>query len=243
MIHNESKIHQRFSTFPKFQDYLSEFVYGGIDGSITTFAVVAGSVGAGLDGSVIIILGFANLLADGFSMSVGAYLAAKSELDRYLKNQKTEYWEVANIPEAETEEIRTIYQAKGFSGHLLDQVVAVITADKDRWVNEMMLSELNMIRDGRSPFIIGLITYVSFILIGLIPLSAYVYEFIFNNTLNAFNWTMSLTLLAFIFIGWLKTYVTQTNLLRGVFETVLLGTIAALVAYFVGDWLEALVRG
>lgn len=61
------------------EDYLKEFVYGGIDGAVTTFAVVAGATGARFDTKVIVVLGFANLIADGFSMSVGSYLSTKSE--------------------------------------------------------------------------------------------------------------------------------------------------------------------
>ena len=77
MTHNENSIHKTDSWLHRHQDYLGEFVYGGIDGAVTTFAVVAGAVGAGLDNSIIIILGFANLIADGFAMSVGAYLSTK----------------------------------------------------------------------------------------------------------------------------------------------------------------------
>ena len=104
----ENKVHGETNFFvKKFQEYLAEFVYGGIDGSVTTFAVVAGSVGAGLDSSVIIILGFANLFADGFAMSIGAYLSSKTEVDNYEKHKAIEYWEIENIPEKEKEEIKT----------------------------------------------------------------------------------------------------------------------------------------
>ena len=89
--HDEKKIHREGTISSDLQAYLGEFVYGGIDGAVTTFAVVAGSVGAGLDSSIIIILGFANLLADGFSMSIGAYLSTKSEKDNYNKYKQMEY--------------------------------------------------------------------------------------------------------------------------------------------------------
>ncbi|HCQ16691.1 MAG TPA: hypothetical protein DIU20_10530, partial [Cryomorphaceae bacterium] len=79
--HQEKYLHQESSWISKWQDYIGEFVYGGIDGSVTTFAVVAGAAGAHLDSAVVIILGFANLLADGFAMSVGSYLSTKSEKD------------------------------------------------------------------------------------------------------------------------------------------------------------------
>ncbi|RUA33738.1 MAG: hypothetical protein DSY77_08710, partial [Bacteroidetes bacterium] len=114
MENKEEFIHQKSSFLGKHQNYLSEFVYGGIDGSITTFAVVAGAVGAGLDNAVIIILGFANLFADGFSMSIGAYMSAKSEKQNFEKQKAIEYWEVENMPETEEQEIRDIYIEKGF---------------------------------------------------------------------------------------------------------------------------------
>jgi len=239
--HNEDQIHKKSGFFKRFEKYLGEFVYGGIDGCVTTFAVVAGSVGAGLDSAVIIILGFANLLADGFAMSIGAYLSTKSEQDNYNKHQQVEYWEVDNLPEVEKEEIREIYAEKGFEGELLEKVVDVITSDKDRWVHTMMKEELEMIEEQRSPFWIGATTYISFITIGLIPLVIYVVDYISPIHQNLFLVASILTAMGFIVIGWLKTYVNQTSKIKGVLETLFLGGIAAFVAYFVGDFLEQLI--
>jgi VIT1/CCC1 family predicted Fe2+/Mn2+ transporter len=171
----ENAVHGEDNVFvQKFQEYLAEFVYGGIDGSVTTFAVVAGSVGAGLDSTVIIILGFANLFADGFAMSIGAYLSSKTDVDNYEKHKAIEYWEVENVPEKEKDEIREIFQRKGFKGKLLEDVVETITDDKDRWVDVMMKEELGLIEENKSPFKIGLITFLSFLLLGFIPLLVYV---------------------------------------------------------------------
>ncbi len=241
MPHQENKLHQ-LTGLARYEKYLGPFVYGGIDGSITTFAVVAGAVGAGLNSSVIIILGFANLLADGFSMSIGAYLSSKSERSYYHKQQALEYWEVENLPEKEKEEIRDIYRDKGFEGETLEKIVEVITSDKDRWVNVMMKEELGMtIDESKSPLRIGLVTYVSFILIGFIPLLVYVWDYVSPINQDVFLLASILTGLSFIFIGTLKSYVTQTNLLRSILETLALGVIAALVAYYVGDWLEGIL--
>ncbi len=241
MKHNESALHQQGGWLSRFEAYLGEFVYGGIDGCVTTFAVVAGAVGADLGSSVIIILGFANLFADGFAMSIGAYLSTKSEKDNYQKHKQVEYWEVENLPEVEKAEIREIYQAKGFEGRLLDEVVEVIVADKDRWVDVMMKEELDMLEEQKSPILMGTVTYVSFILIGLIPLLIYVWDYFAPVTGSLFLWSSVFTGLGFIIIGILKTYVTQTNAWRGVLETLVLGAIAALVSYYVGDLLEGLV--
>ncbi len=234
----ESEIHQEIPFFKSLQEYLREFVYGGIDGAVTTFAVVAGAVGADLGPEIIIILGFANLFADGLSMSIGAFLSSKSEQENYDKHKSIEYWEVDNLPEKEREEIEEIYIEKGFEGPLLQQVVDVIVADRDRWVNEMMKDELNMIEETKSPLKIGLATLISFVLVGFIPLMVYVWDYFYETAFDVFLWTCVFTGLAFVVVGALKSWVNQTRFVRSVAETLALGFIAALVAYYVGDLLE-----
>ncbi|MEK6479316.1 VIT1/CCC1 transporter family protein [Catalinimonas sp. 4WD22] len=239
---SEDKLHGANTSLGKFQDYLGEFVYGGIDGSVTTFAVVAGAAGADLGAAVVLILGFANLIADGFSMSVGAYLSTKTERDNYQKHKNIEYWEVDNLPEKEVEEVREIYEAKGFEGELLEQVVAKITEDKDRWVDIMMKEELEMTPETKSPWTIGLVTFLSFIVVGLVPLIVYVYNYLQGVDIqHTFMIASILTSLAFIGIGWLKSFVNQTNRFRSIMETLLLGASAAVLAYWVGNVLEKMV--
>lgn len=238
--HNESGMHEEGS-LKYFSDYLGEFVYGGIDGSVTTFAVVAGVAGAGLDPSIIIILGFANLFADGFSMSIGAYLSMKATMHRYNKEKKTEYWEIENMPEAEKKEVEDIFRKKGFEEPLLSQVVEVILKDKDRWVDVMMKDELGLAKEIKTPWIVGLVTFVSFNIVGMIPLLLYIWNYFFPFNGNLFFWSSALTALAFILIGFLKTYVTRTSAWRGILETLLLGGLAATLAYYVGHILEKLL--
>lgn len=243
MEHQEDQLHQQKGLLNSFEGYLGEFVYGGIDGCVTTFAVVAGAVGASLESSIIIILGFANLLADGFAMSVGAYLSSKSEKENYHKHKNIELWEIDNVPDKEKEEIRVIYREKGFDGEILEKIVETITADEDRWVNVMMKEELEMMDDKRNPLLIGSTTFASFILIGLVPLIVYVVKYMTGWGENLFLWSSIFTAVGFTFIGSLKAYVTQNKIWRSVLETLLLGTLAAMVAYFVGDLLENLVHG
>jgi VIT1/CCC1 family predicted Fe2+/Mn2+ transporter len=217
-------------------------VYGGIDGSVTTFAVVAGSAGANLDSSIIIILGFANLIADGFSMSVGSYLSNKSETENFEKHEQIEYWEIENIPESEREEIRKIYRDKGFEGELLEDVVSVITSDKDRWVDVMMKEELGMMQLSKSPLAMGLVTFFSFIIVGFIPLLIYVIDYFTIPPMhNLFGTSILLTSIAFIFIGLLKAVVNEKSILKGIGETLLLGSAAAILAYYVGNFLEKII--
>lgn len=236
---HEAQIHgSKYSLVNRFQDYLGEFVYGGIDGSVTTFAVVAGAAGANLESHVVIILGFANLIADGFAMSVGSYLSTKSEQENYDKHKAVEYWEVDNLPEKEREEIREIYEAKGFEGELLEQVVDKITEDRDRWVDVMMKEELEMSEETKSPMAMGGVTFLSFLLFGFIPLITYVVDYFGGWEGDLFLVSSILTGLTFALIGTLKALVNQTKVLRSILETLFLGGAAATLAYYVGDVLE-----
>lgn len=240
--HIEPQLHGENKWFSRFQDYIGEFIYGGIDGSVTTFAVVAGAAGAHLESSVVIILGFANLIADGFAMSVGSYLSTKSEKENYQKHKEIEYWEVDNLPEKERQEIREIYQAKGFEGDLLEQVVDKITEDKDRWVDVMMKEELEMTEESKSPLQMGFVTFISFILMGFIPLIVYVIDYS-GQPLgdNLFLYSSILTFVTFAGIGFAKSYVTKANRMKSMLETLFLGGSAAVLAYFVGDLLEKMI--
>jgi len=238
----EIEIHGGGSFNKSFDKYLGEFVYGGIDGCVTTFAVVSGAVGAELSSAIIIILGFANLFADGFAMSVGAFLSSKTKKDNFNKHKQLEYWEIDHMPEMEKQEIREVYMAKGFEGVILEEIVKTITADKDRWVDVMMKEELHMMEDTRSSFIIGAVTYVSFILVGLVPLTVYVIDYVNPSIDNPFLWSSVLTAIGFSIIGALKAKVNETSVWRGVAETLILGIIAASVAYFVGDLLENIIQ-
>lgn len=239
MEKREDKIHarQNFLFFNK--DYIAEFVYGGIDGAITTFAVVAGATGAGLSTSVVVILGVANLLADGFSMSVGNYFSSKAQKDNYDKHKALEYWEIEHLREKEIEEIREIYEKKGFKGELLEQVVAVIISDKDVWVDTMMKEELEMVEETKTPIRSASMTFISFLLIGFIPILAYVFQGLLGiASAQLFLYSSILTGVALSIVGYLKSIVTEKNKLIGIAETLLLGGIAAALSYYVGNVIE-----
>ncbi|MEQ9188602.1 MAG: VIT1/CCC1 transporter family protein [Cryomorphaceae bacterium] len=224
-------------------DHLGEIVYGGIDGCVTTFAVVAGAEGAGLSSSIVIILGCANLIADGFSMSVGAYLSSKSEKQRFHKERRKEYQEIQEVPETEVQEVREIFTELGFKGKLLEDVVDKITENEDRWVDVMMKHELEMIEEKKAPSLIGLSTFGSFLFFGLIPLLTYIYAVVQEVDFNRFLLSALLTAAAFIFIGWMKSSVTKTSHIQSILETLGLGALAALLAYFAGDILEQVLLG
>ncbi|MFM7497018.1 MAG: VIT1/CCC1 transporter family protein, partial [Bacteroidota bacterium] len=244
--HHESALHRSDHGMPSsLSRYMGELVYGGIDGSVTTFAVVSAAAGAGLSTAVILILGLANLIADGFAMSVGAYLSKKTERDHYRKQRAVEAWEVDHLPEKEREEIREIYQAKGFQGELLERVVETITADKERWIEVMMKEELEMVEDDRSPLACGLATFSSFVVVGTIPLLTFVFQALVNPgqlhqpaSLSLFWIATALTSAGFLGIGWLKSRVTALAPWRSMVETLVLGSMASALSFVAGFLLE-----
>jgi VIT1/CCC1 family predicted Fe2+/Mn2+ transporter len=239
----EEHLHQKRSFFGIDKSYISEFVYGGIDGAVTTFAVVAGAAGAHLDISVVIILGMANLIADGFSMSVGNFFSTQAERDNYDKHRAIENWEIDNLREKEIEEIREIYAAKGFTGELLEQVVTTIISNREVWIDTMMREELGLIKDDKTPYKTAGVTFFSFLLIGVIPLLSYLFAAVFPaGDSRLFLISCVATALALTIIGQLKSIVTGKSRLRGTLETVTLGGLAAFVAYFVGFVLESMIR-
>ena len=119
--------------------YIGEMVYGGLDGIITTFAVVSGVAGAQLGTPVILILGLANLLADGFSMATGAYLSSKSEQEYYQKEYQREAWEVEHFPDGERAELYEIYRQRGFNEEDSEKLVDIYSREPERWVKAMMV--------------------------------------------------------------------------------------------------------
>lgn len=225
-----------------FEEYLGETVYGGIDGIVTTFAIVAGSVGAGLSSKIVLILGFANLIADGFSMGVGAYLSSKSERELYEKKRLDVINEVQGERSGGKDMIHKIYKRRGFKGKLLDEVAEVVSADKEHFVDVVMSEEYEMLPEKKAPFAIGIATYTAFIVVGFTPLSAYTLDSIFGwDYEHLFIVTIVLSALAFVGVGLLKSQVAQTNKLRAVAETLVLGALAAGFAFYIGDFLERVI--
>jgi len=221
--------------------YLGDAVLGAIDGCVTTFAVVAGAAGAGLSAGVAIILGFANLLADGFSMAASNYQRAKSEHELLAKARATEELHVREVPDGEREEVRQIFAAKGFSGDTLEEIVRGITQDKRLWVDTMLTEELGLRLDLPSPWVAALTTFAGFCVAGLLPLLPYLLPGLPASWV--FPVSSVATALAFLGIGVLKGRVLHHPLLKSGIQTLFLGGTAASLAYVVGvllrEWLGA----
>jgi len=225
------------------QKYLSEIVYGGIDGSVTTFAVVAGAVGADLGSSVILILGFANLVADGFSMAVGAFLSSKAAHEKFHKIESQVNNKYAAVDYQDEVKIKKIYENKGLEGELLNQLTNETLTNKKLYIDFNMKEINEMIHPELSSFKIGLATFIAFFVVGFIPLSVYLYDFIVGNESNYNSFIISclLTSIAFLLIGYFKSYITGNNKIKAILETLSLGVIAAGLSYLLGSFLEKIL--
>lgn len=217
--------------------HFEDFVYGAFDGAVTAFAVVSGAFGASLAPTVVLILGFANLFADGFAMAVGSHQSTKARIDFIKKERRREEWEIENLKEEEKEEIYDIYKEKGFAGKLLDEIVEVITRRKKVWLDTMMKEELGLIEDGKRPIAGAISTFVGFNIIGIIPLIPFIFLYVgdFNiSEFHSFLYSVVFTGIAFLVIGVIKGKVVKQSIIRSGFVSLLVGGIAAGVAYSVG---------
>ena len=178
MLMKEAEIKER--------KYLPEFVYGSIDGSVTTFAVVAGAIGASLSSQVILILGFANLFADGFSMAISNYLSTKSS-------------------------------------------------------NELNIRHKLLLNHSKNPLKTGLVTFISFLIIGFTPLISFVLAIFFPSLDNSrFLYSCILTGMALLIVGFIKGRIVRKHPLRAALETFIIGGIAAIIAFLIGHLLRGI---
>ncbi|MFK7908973.1 MAG: VIT1/CCC1 transporter family protein [Akkermansiaceae bacterium] len=241
--HSPEAIRERLRGEPG-QNYLKDFIYGAIDGAVTTFAVVASVAATGLSSGIVIILGLANLLADGFSMAAGNFLGTRAENQSRDKAILEEEKEIESFPEGEREEVRQIFAAKGFEGEVLEEIVEVITSDKKRWVDTMITEEHGLSLSTPSAWKAAGVTYMAFILVGAIPLITYVLEYFLPGTVGDPFWMAALlTGAAFFIVGALKSrFVGKSWVLEGI-ETLSVGALAAGIAYCIGLLLKPLVNG
>lgn len=235
--HSPDAISLRLANKPA-HGYLGDAVLGAIDGCVTTFAIVAGAVGAGFSGAVVVILGFANLIADGFSMAASNYLGTKSERERLDHIRLTEEGQIQAIPEGEREEIRQIFVRKGFTGAVLEKIVATITANRPLWVETMVREEFGLEITGRQPLRAASATFAAFAGAGLLPLVPFVIPGLENDV--RFRGSALLAALTFALIGVAKGILLQRPVFRAGLETLLIGGGAALIAYCTGTWLQHL---
>jgi VIT1/CCC1 family predicted Fe2+/Mn2+ transporter len=235
--HEPDHIRERLGETPG--DILGDAVLGAVDGAITTFAVVAGSLGGGFSSTVVIVLGFANLLADGLSMAVSNYLATRSERERVEEARRRERRHIDVVPEGQRDEVRQIFAAKGFAGDTLESIVDTITRDRRLWVDTVVREVFGLTLAGAHPLRAGLVTLVAFIAVGSVPLLPFLIPRLTPSL--AFATSAMATAVAFVAVGVAKGRIVGGGAWRSGLQTLATGGAAAVVAFAVGQALRRLV--
>lgn len=230
--HSSEAIEERLAAGPG-HNYLRDWIYGGVDGSVTTFAVVTGVVGAQLSPWVILVMGFANLFADGFSMAASNFLGTKSEHEDLKRLEAIENRHIDQEPEGEREEVRQIYLNKGFEGDDLNRVVDLVTSDRERWVKTMLTEEYGLPHQVRSPWRAAASTFSAFMICGLVPLVPYLFGL--GRPLLV---SVVLTGSVFFIIGSIRSRWSTASWWYSGLSTLLVGSAAAGLAYLIGALLN-----
>jgi len=217
-------------------DYLRDLVFGGIDGAVTSFAIVSGVVGASLSSGIILVLGIANLLADGFSMAASNYSATRSDLEKREHLIHVEHKHLQLYREGEKEELRQILSGYGYKDMELEVALNAIQANPQLWVELMLKGEYGVTSIPQSPVKSALATWSAFVFCGSIPLLPFLLRF-----QNAFTLAMVMTGFVFFFVGAIKTRWTRRHWLTSGIETLAVGSLAALIAYVCGVVLAGIV--
>ncbi|MGI9483231.1 MAG: VIT1/CCC1 transporter family protein [Hyphomicrobiales bacterium] len=232
--HSTSAIRERLAKGAT-PNYLRDWIYGGIDGAVTTFAIVAGVIGAQLSSAIIIILGLANLLADGFSMAASNYSGTKTELDDLERLREIERRHIKLAPDGEREELRQILQSKGLKGHAMEEALEAIAANEETWINTMLTEEYGKSLTPRSPMKSALATFSAFIVCGAVPLLPF-----FTDLTAPFAVSVFMTAMVFFLIGAIKSNWSLAPWWRSGIETLVIGMLAAGAAFYVGYLLKGL---
>ncbi|WP_420392524.1 VIT1/CCC1 transporter family protein [Acuticoccus sp.] len=230
--HSPEAIRHRLAHGPKVS-YLKDVIYGGIDGTITTFAIVAGAIGADLPTRIVIILGIANIVADGLSMAAANYSGTKAEVEDYRRLRAMEERHIRADPSGERAEVREIYRNKGYRGSDLDDIVGLLTQRREVWIDTMLAEEFGRSSVIASPLKAALATFAAFVACGAVPLL----PFLVGMPAAATSATL-LTALTFFAIGSAKSRWSTRHFFWSGLETAAVGLAAAGAAFAIGHVLE-----
>jgi VIT1/CCC1 family predicted Fe2+/Mn2+ transporter len=214
---------------------LSDVILGGQDGLVNVLGVILGVAAATADTHLVLVAGLAATFAESVSMGAVAYTSTLADADFYESERSREYRHLQAVPALEADEIRRIYRAKGFSGDLLDHIVATITADPDVWVAVMMAEEHRLQPiDRRTALRSALIVGVAAVIGSLIPLAPFL-----ALPVQAGMWAaIALAAVVLFAVGAYKARLTVGHPGKSGLEMALIGTVSALVGYLVGVLLK-----
>ncbi len=227
--------------------YLKSIIYGGIDGIITMFSVIAGVTGANLAIGIVLILGFANLIGDGLSMGIGDYLSSKSEIEYQRRERARETWEVEHYPAGERQELIDIYIHKGLDKVESETLVDCLGKNRKIFLDTMMVEELGILESLGSPRAKALTTFGAFNLFGFLPVISYILDHVITPLAHDpfLNFVVAcvVTGCTLFILGTAKAKFTGKSWVRSGAELLGMGGIAAAAAYLLGFLLTNIILG
>ncbi len=216
---------QHFQSSEKVRD----FVIGMSDGLTVPFALAAGLSGAVNESAIVITAGLAEIAAGSIAMGLGGYLAGRTEIEHYDAEEQREYEEIEKLHEVEIRETKEIFAEYGLDGDMQEKIAREMAKNPKKWVDFMMRFELGLERPDKnralqSAMVIG----VSYIIGGLIPLSAY---FFTENVGDGLKYSIIITMICLVLFGLVKSKLTGQPLFKGTMRVALVGALAAAAAY------------
>lgn len=226
------------------QEFLKPIIYGGNDGIVTTFAIVAGFAGAQAEGTAqlgvlaVLVFGLANLFADALSMGLGEFLSGRSQADLYRNQRARALAAITQDPAASTRAVADILQDRGLPPDTAEQAAKLVLQSPELAADLAMTYTYDMAHpSSTAPAADGLITFVSFVALGSVPLLPYI---LLDPTALTFQLSVAATGTALLLLGLIRWHATQDSMLRSVAETLSVGGLCAVVAYLVGALVAAI---
>ena len=213
---------------------IRDIIFGMNDGLLSTFSLIAGMTGGAVTNTVVLFAGIAGAIAGAVSMAAGAFVATRAEREVMQQQLAIEQRELELMPEAEEQELTSLYKRKGLSGDRADTVAKTILSNKDVALETMAREELGFSTDEMAkPLQAAFFSGGSFIVGAAVP----IIPFLVCGSEWAFWVALVISLSGFFVIGSVRTIVTGKNALRSGFEMFVIGTGAAILTYCVGKWI------
>jgi len=227
--HKKQEKHKR-------ENPLRDVILGGQDGLVNALGIILGALAAGASNHILIGTVLAASFAESLSMGAVAYTSALSQKDYYDSERKKEEEEVKDMPIMEREEVRRIYEEKGFKGKVLEEIVDTITSDKKLWIDTMMNEELNLHRINtkavlKSSVIVTIATGIGH-MIPLLP-----FFFVSNET--GLVASVIVCTVALFAVGVYQAVTLVGNPLKSGLRMVLIGLAAAFIGYIIAKLFHA----
>lgn len=238
-LHDHLESHHGYNS----AKYIKNIIYGGIDGIITTFSIIAASYGAGFEIKYIITMGVANLMADGFSMGMGDYISSYFENLYILSEKKKEEEEYINNNLYEIGEMNELFVKEGYDQEDADSLVTMLISKekyKPLFIKNMVLMELGLtIPEDNYKQIIkkeAFITFLSFVGFGFVPILFYIIFFYseYDSYTNIFIINCVITFCTMFGLGVYQAKITKQNIYKGGIVLTINGVIAASLAFIIG---------